>query len=80
MGGLDMDTGRCSAEKLEAAEREIIELEIFEVGCGWAGELDKTTFGNSGEARVVVIGADGSPSVCVFRRNVSLRCCRRFFY
>ena len=33
----------------------------------------------SGEARVVVIGADGSPSVCVFRRNVSLRCFRRFF-
>ena len=63
MGGLDMDTGRCSAENLEAAEREIIELEIFEVGCGWAGELDKTTFGDSGEARVVVIGADGSPSV-----------------
>ena len=46
MGGLDMDTGRCSAENLEAAEREIIELEIFEVGCGWAGELDKTTFGD----------------------------------
>ena len=66
MGGLDMDTGRCSAENLEAAERkknkEIIELEIFEVGCGWAGELDKTTFGDSGEARVVVIEADGSPS------------------
>ena len=58
-----MDPGRCSAENLEGKEGEMIDWEFRDGGVIGLESWIRQSFAISGEARVVVIGADGSPSV-----------------
>ena len=58
-----MDPGRCSAENLEGKGGEMIDWEFRDGGVIGLKSWIRQPFVISGEARVVVIGADGSPSV-----------------
>ena len=58
-----MDPGRCSGENLEGKEGEMIDWEFRGGGVIGLESWIRQPFVISGEARVVVIGADGSPSI-----------------